>query len=549
MRQLFARKIVPKPRFCIHQSMPLTSASAKNRLYLNHAFLITMTLASIVLLMNMFTTYDMDNNIIDGNKYFRNEEKLNTLSSIYGGDDFHNSSPISTSSSIIHLSTDTSGSCTNPIASIVPSDFGTNIQSQTSYKGSWGIYWMYIRYFTNYLCDGVDDQLLDRTISNRKNKLYNITFSCNDIYHSLMDAGTGNYMLTFYSFRRMAQQIGNIDVTITCEDAYATKDKLILPWLMGSFPRTYWYNENIDDKSLIKAYEYSNQSCSYMHQPEVNLSKSCNTYNPLDMYQDIIFELRRMAIALVGTLGLDHPAHSWAEHHLWQENNTMVQYNNKKMQLPTPQKYDRPLLSNIEIDDVAFHYRCGDIMESKNKWYGFMKFRSYSKRLASEVQQLQQHNHFYSIGIVTQPFLGIQGRKQDQSKNAVDKCRKVLYAFKTFLQEQNYTYIEYDKNSGRPIAKKVRVTIRNSNKDFITTAYARLIMARHAVVAGNSWFAHFAGLASFATKVYMHRNRLATYRALIPSIHLTDEYYLRTYEIHKLWRIDNGDTVIQKLMS
>jgi hypothetical protein len=529
------RRIIPTAWKWIqiqHQSLLMTNTREKKRLYLKCALLMVVLATSFLFLT-----------IIQ--KYLGSIETFHSLEYNYSSNNFFNgnSNNNNTSSAIILLSTDNNGNCTNPIASIVPKDFGTNIQLHTNYKGILGVNRMCSSLFAHELCNRMPEQNSDRT-KNSNNTIYNVSFSCDDLFHAAQSAGTGNIMMTFYSLRRMAQQIGNIDVTITCNDANATKDKLILPWLMGSFPRTYWYNQS--DGNNNKLFQSSsNPLCEYMHYPVVSAS-SCKSYNPMDMYQDIIFELRRMAIALVGTLDEHHPAHAWAENNLWQMNDTLVHFKNSQMQLTTPQKSDQPILSNIEIDDVAFHFRCGDIITTKNKNYGFMKFRSYSKRLESKQQEKTQ---FRSIGIVTQPFSGSsQVRQNDKSHRIDDKCHTVLYAFKHFLEEQNYTYVIFDKNGSTQV-EKVRVSIRNNEEEFITTAYARLIMAKHVVVTGKSSFARFAALASFSKEIYMRHDTQNTFAELMPSIHQTKEPIITTVECQQLWDKSNDETVIQRLSS
>jgi hypothetical protein len=529
-------RIIPTTGRWLQKSQSLTdNTKSDNKIRTrlsNYVVLVVMSVSSIVLLLLMYSF--IIKNDVDKNHIIW---KLNIFSSSYSQQDSPNN--------IILLSSNTSESCaTNPIAYIVPDDFGTNVQYTMYYKDRRGVNNMLGGYFNGTLCVFMPDQTRNRT-SNSNNTMYTVSFSCYDLYHS--GGGTGNFIVTFYSFRHIAQQIGNIDVKLTCKDAKSTKDKLILPWLMGSFPRTYWYDEqegaNDSKTSMItSSLTYRDQSCLYIHHPVV-MENSCKSYDPAHMYQDIIFDLRRMAIALVGTLQIEHPAYEWAENNLWRGNDSIVKLRNNQMQVPTPQKYDQPLLSRTEIDDVAFHFRCGDIMVVNTHNYGFMQFQSYSKRLESH------RNGFRSIGIVTQPFSRRgQGRKKDQSQSIVDKCHKIVYAFKKYLDEKNYTYNTQDEY-GKTKVEKVRVTIRNSKKDYITTAYARMIMAKHVVVTGISTFSKFAALASFANNIYMQRDSDIDFTKLVPSIQITQEAMLSAIDCQTLWEKDNGDTVIQNLMA
>jgi hypothetical protein len=422
-------------------------------------------------------------------------------------------------------------------------DFGTNIRRVITYTGVRGGNEMCTKYFQNTLCDNLPARTQNRS-KNFNNSLVNITMSCDDIYRS-EGFGTGNFMMTFYSIRHMARQIGNIDVALTCTDANATKDRLILPWLMGNFPRTYWYDHMAYDKESMVSFLNSSDpnTCGILHRLRVE-PRWCKAYNPLHMYPDIIFELRRMAIALVGTVDSDHPSNDWAQQNLWDQDSRLVRIQNRKMQTPTPQRYDQPILKKINIDDVAFHFRCGDIMAAQNPHYGFMRFPSYTKRIHGIGQ-------FRSIGIITQPFFGGgQGRKRDRRRGSADRCRKVIYAFKHYLEEQNYTYNTFDNNTGINTVSKVKVHIRNNANEYITTAYARIIMARHLVVASRSSFSRFAVMASFGQQTYLQSpgNEFNVSR-VIPSLHQTNETILSSVECQNLWDMDNGDTVIQKFVS
>jgi hypothetical protein len=423
---------------------------------------------------------------------------------------------------------------------IIPDHFGKNIKYVKEYNGLWGMYWICSRYFYSMLCKGLPIPTLDRS-TNIDNTMYIISFSCNDLFKTYA-YGTGNYMMAIYSLRRMAQMIGNVDISITCTDAEETKEKLILPWLMGNFPRTYWYDQNgINDNKQV---DTVTSLCGNALIPQL-LPKTCRNYNPVHMYEDIIFELRRMAIALIGTntLKSTHPATVWTEQNLWESNNNIIsQYKNNQMQLSTPQRHDKPLLSNIDIDDVAFHIRCGDIMMSQHPNFGFLKFQSYNKHL----QSTKFHNQFRSIGIITQPFSG-QGRLRDRKGD--DRCRKVIYAFQKYLDNQNYTYHTYNSD-GTINELKVQVVIRNSPDEYLTTAYARLIMASQLVVIGSSSFSAFPAMASFAKEVYMQWDMLDPVLAKrIPTVQQMKEPFLTSADNQKLWSKDNGDTVIQWMMS
>ena len=80
------------------------------------------------------------------------------------------------------------------------------------------------------------------------------------------------------------------------------------------------------------------------------------------MYQSMRYDLRRMAIGLVGLPVKDpsHPAHKWAEEFLWSPINNNTAHDPDR-QLPLPQKDDTPPFpaESLELDDATIHFRCG----------------------------------------------------------------------------------------------------------------------------------------------------------------------------------------------
>jgi hypothetical protein len=57
-----------------------------------------------------------------------------------------------------------------------------------------------------------------------------------------------------------------------------------------------------------------------------------------------LYELRRMAIALVGIPSQSHPAHEWAEQYLW-SNEAQNSIQNQQRTLPAPKRDDVPLVN------------------------------------------------------------------------------------------------------------------------------------------------------------------------------------------------------------
>jgi hypothetical protein len=207
--------------------------------------------------------------------------------------------------------------------------------------------------------------------------LVNITMNCQDMFRS-SGLGTGNHMQAFYGLRMAAATMGNVDVRIACHDADATKGDLILPWMMGYSPRTM----------------HSVVPTARIHP---TIPEACRGVHIGYHWKEMQYELRRMAIALVGIPNPEHPAAAWAEEHMWSSN---IANNNNNAggavyQLPTPKRHTPPIYPNVDLDEAVGHFRCGDLISSDHPRFGFMKFVAFSRHL---------HSNTKSIGIATQPF-------------------------------------------------------------------------------------------------------------------------------------------------
>ena len=84
-------------------------------------------------------------------------------------------------------------------------------------------------------------------------------------------------------------------------------------------------------------------------------------------------------------------------------------------------------------------------------------------------------------------------KQRSRYQGGTKRCKIVLYAFQQCIENQNYTFI-----SSNNTIKKVKVTIRNDNREYITTSYIGIVMAPILVVVGSSSFSRFSALASNA---------------------------------------------------
>lgn len=128
-----------------------------------------------------------------------------------------------------------------------------------------------------------------------------------------------------------------------------------------------------------------------------------------------------------------------------------------------------PLLSNVTIDDVAIHFRCGDVIGINTDTYGLIRFDFYRDNISISAT---------TIGIITQSFQIKQNREVDGY--FVAPCQALTESLVEYLQ------------SYFPDAV---VRIRNQDET-PALSYARLILAKQAF-AGISTFSVFPALASF----------------------------------------------------
>jgi hypothetical protein len=123
---------------------------------------------------------------------------------------------------------------------------------------------------------------------------------------------------------------GGVDVRFTCPDAEDTKRDLIIPWLMGYFPGH-------------RVSQHGNLTLP-------TVKDACEEYENCPIGHMIPFmrkELRRMAIALVGIPGEDHPSQEYANRVLWSDLETTGSF----MQVAASTKDAAPLYPDVELGE------------------------------------------------------------------------------------------------------------------------------------------------------------------------------------------------------
>jgi hypothetical protein len=325
-----------------------------------------------------------------------------------------------------------------------------------------------------------------RNENHERPTLLNITFGCQDLF-SKSGLGSGNFISAFYGARLAARVLGDVDVQMTCPDAEKEQTSLIIPWLMGNFPRGASHLVSDQQRALASTSSSGtgnnkNTSTSNLLHVEIpTIRQACGNYDkcPIGHMLPIIrYELRRMAIALVGVPDENHPAAAFAKRYLWNTDNKDEHdstFANNTMQLHVPARDEPPLIPGVVLDDAVLHFRGGDLFNSNHPGFGFMKFSAFSKHISPDTK---------SIGIVTQPFdSGGQQRQGDSSSQKQQRHRLVVMALVDFLKEK---------------FPQARITIHNGRNETIALAYARMIMADQ-TMAGISSFGVFPSLASFGT--------------------------------------------------
>lgn len=326
-----------------------------------------------------------------------------------------------------------------------------------SFQNSSGLTKMAQLFFNGGTCSALHENESIEEYNNHST-LVEVRFNCLDLFKN-SGLGTGNFISAFYGLRMVVHALGpKGDVSIECDDAEETKKELILPWMTGKFPRL-----NDGDP------EWKEQPTS---------EEACRDYKQIPIgyrWKDMVFEMRRMAIAMVGIPSPDHPSAAWAEEHLWSVEANKHEHGRDFFQLPHPQKDDPPLFPDTEIDDAVLHFRCGDIIMTNHPSFGFMKFGSFSRHISPDVRR---------IGIVTQPFDqgGLQ-RKGDAGDEKHRRCKIVVHAFRDHLHER---------------FPEAEINIWNSVNESIAQTFARMIMANQTVVAISS-FGVFPGVTTFGT--------------------------------------------------
>jgi hypothetical protein len=301
----------------------------------------------------------------------------------------------------------------------------------------------------NLLCEIIDKARSNAQDSNLPITV-NITFSCRELFYK-SGYGTGNYLVLIYGMRLAAHVYGNVELYITCTDAEETKKDLIIPWVTGWFPA-----RPISRNSSVP----------------LNIQEACVKSGQLPigfLNNEIQYDLRRMAIGLMGVPSLSHPSALFAEKNLWLHDVSESKITSPTggcLTLPFPRRDETPPYpsSAYTLDDAVIHFRCGDLMNSINPYFSFLKFDGYTRHISPDAK---------TIGIITQSFdADSQSRDADDTQITRDRCRIVVTSLIEYLK------VHYPN---------AQVNLHNSVSETIALTFARMIMANQTIGALSSF--------------------------------------------------------------
>jgi hypothetical protein len=144
---------------------------------------------------------------------------------------------------------------------------------------------------------------------------------------------------------------------------------------------------------------------------------------------------------------------------------------------------DDPLYSNITLDDVAIHFRCGDVLGgAPRNDFGMIPFREYKKYVFRNAT---------SIGILTQPFTLEDNRDVDQDQ--VADCEIVVHRLVQYLQDF------------MPNGTIIRIH-NDPTTETLPLAWARLTLARQQAFTTLSSFGIFPVIGTLGQGYFQKGN-------------------------------------------
>ena len=273
--------------------------------------------------------------------------------------------------------------------------------------------------------------------------LVNMTFNCT-LLMTKQGLGQGNWITALYAVR-MATELARVDFQFQCDDDASHQQNYMLPWFAGSFPYTPATRTNPWPHSGPMPSE--GEAC-------VGKYPGLRIDHVLDLIKD---DIQKLAVKVVGS--------SREYHH---------------PDVPIDQK---PLIPNVQLDDVAIHFRCGDVFGgAKRNDFGMIAFSAYKKWI--------HINSTKRVGILTQPFEPHRNRPQDARR--AESCKTLVYMLVDYLQE----FLQQD----------TVISIHNGPNETLPLAFARLAMAKQSFTTLSS-FGIMPILGTFGQGYFQKGNR------------------------------------------
>ena len=265
--------------------------------------------------------------------------------------------------------------------------------------------------------------------------LLNMTLDCHDPMSGSANFGIGLFLKGFYSVR-IAAAMGQVDFSLLCNRAPDYVNDIIAHF------EGYYLAPTITDPW---PQDVSSRVCGKQMLPSLYI-----------MAREIQRDLRKLAVTVVGSRGHDI-----------------------SNLFPPGSSPLNPILPDEELDDVAIHFRCGDIFSTSLPDFGIINFHEYLKFISPQVR---------SIGIVTQPFETDRNRKVDADRT--EDCKRVVLSLVDFL------------HASYPNAN---ISIRNDKNETLPLAFARLTMANQSFVSLSS-FGIFPVVSTFGNGYFQRGN-------------------------------------------